>query len=139
MSKFIQRLRIFEQRLCVNYSVKREIKAHRYRLFLQNPPRTLPSYEKLRRRRYSFFVVGVVFMGLVMIQVCFFYGSTCLFHGAKNIDTEHLTLKDIMDAFMEELPTLFGFVFFVCIFLSCCFDFVIYRRWGSSRSFIDWK
>jgi len=137
MGNIIHKARILETRIKVKIENRRQIKQQQYRRFLQNPSRHLPSYKKLRRLRNMLFYMGVVCMCIPCFQTVFFYHT--IWDRPEPLNNyEEITLDQVLTAFLNVIPTVFGFLFCMFCGFSAVFDWVIYRRWGSTRSFIDW-
>lgn len=137
---FIQKGRILQTKIRVNREIKRQIKQHRYKLFLQNPKRHLPSYRTLNKWRTRLIVSGVVCLAIISIQGVFFrqtiyWSKPPMVHKYQE---EHIPIEMYIKSFLQLLPFINGFLFMVFMYLATCFDWVIYRRWGHDRSIIHW-
>jgi chromatin segregation and condensation protein Rec8/ScpA/Scc1 (kleisin family) len=134
--------KIQADRIRTYFSVRKEIKAHRYKIFLQNPRNKkgksieLPTYEHLKHRRKQHFILGMICLMIISCQTIFFYETTSLFPIEKNQYQPSLT--DIIHAFTEEMPVIIGFLAIMFLSFAGMYDFVIYRRWGLKKSIIDW-
>ena len=94
-------------------------KEQRYRAFLANPPRPLPTYESLCKARNVLVAVVVCVMSVSSLQVLFFLHTWF-------INPYHLIP---MTCFL--LATMIsGFALMI--------DYVIFKRWGNVKSFLDW-
>jgi len=98
---------------------RKKDKEQRYRVFLANPPRPLPPYSMLVRCRNI--IVGVVFCIMLVSSL-------------------------MMTVFLNyALITPYNMIHVICFLLACIlsgfaamFDYVIYKRWGNTKSFMDW-
>jgi len=94
-------------------------KEQRYRAFLAFPPRPLPSFESLVRVRNLLAVSVFCIMSVSSIQVLFFLHTWFInpFH-----------LIPMVCFVLATMVT--GFFLMV--------DYVIFKRWGNTKSFMDW-
>ena len=107
----------------INWEQKRKQrkkdKEQRYRVFLASPPRPLPSYSSLVRWRN---IIALVIFCVMLVSSL------------------------MMTVFLEYaiIPP-FNMIHVVCVLLALIFsgfaimfDYVIYKRWGNTHSFMEW-
>jgi len=120
MGKIIQKARIVEQRIHVNHEVNKTIRKQAYKVFLQNPPRPLPTYETLRQWRNMLLLVGLIMCTIPSVIIVFF---------------NHL----LGNHFFYSLPWILDVMTLFIWSFAGSFDRVIHVRWnGQKPTLIDW-
>lgn len=97
---------------------RKKDKEQRYREFLANPNRPLPSYETLAKWRNRLIIIGFCPLAEPLIQIFFFYESCFNVQIAWHIYFSMAALQ-------------------LWIFAGVI-DWCIYRRWGNGKSIIQW-
>ena len=133
----IHKARLLETQIRVKRENRKQIKAQRYRRFLQNPHRPLPSYQTLRSWRNTFLLSAVLCLAVPSIQVVFFY-NTIWEQPEPLKPNQDITLGQVLMSFYNTIPVIFGGVFMILGFFGMIMDWCIYRRWGYGKSIIKW-
>ena len=94
-------------------------KEQRYRAFLANPPRPLPSYETLVKLRNLLVLIVFCVMSVSSLQILFFLNTWFIY-------PFHL------------IPMICFVVSIIFSIFAFMFDWVIFKRWGNNKSFMDW-
>ena len=94
-------------------------KEQRYREFLADPTRPLPSYETLKKWRKTCLVVILLLMIIPVGQTLLFYNT--LWSGWTHI-----------------IPGILGVINLVVAGFTASLDWAIYKRWGHKFSIIEW-
>lgn len=144
MSNIIKKARIIQDKIEYRRSINKQLRAQSYRLFLQDPPRCLPSLKKLIRWRLLFIMVGFLCMSVISIQVMFFYDTLVYTpsgtHLVFNIESRQFENDDevYVGIILEYVPTICGILLLIFWSFAATVDWAIYRRFGSGRTVIEW-
>lgn len=136
--KVLDRMRILETKIRVNQENKKQIKKQAYRVFLQDPPRSLPDYKILYTWRKIFVIAGILCLVIPAVQTIFFYdtiyyvppGKTFK-HSVYSIVEEDIDLEEVSHGFLRSIPVVFGLLFFIFTVFGIAVDWTIYRRWNN--------
>lgn len=133
----LDRARRLQARIKVKHETNKEIRRHRYQIFLQQNTGHLPSRNKLYRWRIGFIFTAVAFLIVPAVQILFFYGTIWespdpLYPGMDP------SLQQLWDSFLNEIPDIFGAIFFILFCFGLTVDWVIYRRWGNKYTIFKW-
>lgn len=129
----LDRSRRLETRIRVKRETKKKLKGHYYRLFLYENTPNLPSRNKLKRWRRNLFIISMICLAVPCFQTIFFYQTIWIPPETLNYGQEP-GLEQILQAFINEIPTTLGLIWFCFFFLAICVDWVIYRRWPHERT-----
>jgi hypothetical protein len=117
----IERGRILQDKIERRWNLKKITKKDRYRAFLANPPRELPSIKKLKRIRNIFFGSSLLFLAIMSFQVLFFYDTTW---------------NNVIGAL---IPMILGIPFLTLASFGAIVDYSIYKRSeGTEKTVIRW-
>jgi len=119
MPSFIEKERLRLETREIAKEQHRIDKEMRYRVWLENPTRRLPDYERLAKWRKWLAYASGVSMACCSIEVIFFF-DTCF-------------IGDI------GFPFIFIFLGWIFITFSLMIDYGIYKRWdGKKPYFFNW-
>lgn len=140
--KIIQKARILELKIQVNRENKKKIKEQGYRIFLQNPPRPLPSLHALKKVRSIFIIVAILMIALPGLQIIFAYDSMyriseTFYERSAMSGKENYNLEDYGWGFVRSIPIISGVLFLIFGGFTMAVDWTIYRRWGK-HTIIKW-
>ena len=117
--RFIDRCRQRQKDIETHWRQRRINKQRQYREFLANPNRDLPDYETLVRCRNILFIVTFCIIAIPSLQIILFYNT-------------------LFGNWMEVIPQTCFIISWIFGGFAATFDWVIYRRWGNTRSIIQW-
>jgi len=144
MSNIIRKARIIQDKIEYRRSINKQLREQSYRLFLQDPPRCLPSLETLTRWRLLFIMGGFLCMLVISIQVMFFYDTLVYtpseLHPVFNIESMQFENSDeaYVGIILEYIPTVCGILLLIFWSFAATVDWAIYRRFGSGRTILEW-
>lgn len=145
LERLITRFRIIQDRFECKRKMKKDIRRHTYRLFLQNPNRQLPSFKTLTKYRRILFLTGFVCFLVPSLQVVLMYDTLGYMPVSNeyvfNLQTRRfeykMTFEKIKEIILESLSLICGTLGMMCWFFSCMFDYAIYKRFHKNF-FIEW-
>lgn len=133
----VHKARVLETKIRVKHENRKQIKAQRYKRFLQNPHRPIMSYQQLKHWRNTLLYSAVICLCVPCLQTVFFY-NTLWDQPEPPSYGQEITIDMFLKSFYNMIPLLFGLFFMMLGCFSAMFDWCIYRRWGTSRSIIKW-
>lgn len=141
----ITRFRIIQDRFECKRKMKKDLKKHYYRLFLQNPDRPLPSFKTLTKTRRILFLAGFICFLIPSLQVILMYDTIGYMPSEGeyvfNIQTKSfeykMTFEKIKEILLESLSLICGMLGLMLWFFAAMFDYAIFKRWGKNY-FINW-
>lgn len=136
MKKILHKARILETKYRVKHETRKQLKAQYYKLFLYENTPNLPGKKKLKRWRRNFLILGMICLAVPCFQTIFFYQSIWIPPEQLEYGQEP-TLEQILQGFINEIPTILGLIWFCFFFLAICVDWVIYRRWPNENTMVS--
>ncbi len=134
---FLDQARRLETKIKVKYEVKKQIKKHRYKIFLHENSGYLPSRKKLYRWRNKFIIAAMICLAVPCLQTVLFYETIWIKPSVSEFD-EEFTIRQIWMGFLNEIPGIFGAIFLILLYFGFTVDWIIYRRWGNQFTIMKW-
>ena len=135
--KLIDKGRILETRIKVKHETKKQLKRHRYQIFLHEHP-YLPGKKKLKRWRRNFILGGMICMLIPVSQTLFFYRTIWDQPDPLMFEDQEPSMEQLWKSFLNVIPAIFGAIFLIMLTFGLAIDWVIYRRWGNSFTIMKW-